>query len=79
MLITELSSSNGAGAFTIDSSIGAISVSSNLHDLAGRILHYQVRATDREGNGLSSTLHLSVRIYIKSNRPSNVVSNLIFK
>jgi len=62
MLITELSSSSGAGAFTIESSTGVVSVSSDLNNLAGRILHYQVRATDREGNGLSSTLHLAVRV-----------------
>lgn len=46
--------------FTINPSSGLVSVSSSLDRLSGRIQHYNVLATDRNGNGLSSTLHLSV-------------------
>lgn len=46
--------------FSIDPSSGSVSVSSAVDRLAGRILSYQIKATDRNGNGLSASLGLSV-------------------
>lgn len=44
----------------IEPRTGAISVATSLDEYAGRVLFYQVEATDRNGDGLSSYLRLSV-------------------
>lgn len=53
-------SRSGHTEFTIDPSSGIVSVTSRLDRLFGRIQHYQVKATDRNGKGMSSTMLLSV-------------------
>ena len=47
-------------AFTLDPINGSISVASAVDRMAGRILSFHVKATDRNGSGLSASLHLSV-------------------
>lgn len=49
-------------AFLVDPNSGVVSVASAVDRLVGRILSFQINATDRNGSGLSasSTLHLSV-------------------
>lgn len=49
-----------SSSFSIDATSGSVTVSSMVDRLAGRILSYQVKATDRNGSGLSASLHLSV-------------------
>lgn len=47
-------------AFAIDHFTGSVAVSASLEKLAGRLVHYRVTATDRNGAGLSTTLRLFV-------------------
>lgn len=46
--------------FSIEPRNGTISVASAIDRLTGRILSYYIKATDRNGTGLSTTLPLSV-------------------
>lgn len=52
-------------AFLMDPSSGVVSVASAVDRLVGRILSFQINATDRNGSGQSatSTLHLSVMTF----------------
>ncbi len=53
-------------AFVMDPNSGVVSVASSVDRLVGRILSFQVNATDRNGGGLSvsSALELSVSVVI---------------
>lgn len=55
-------------AFLMDPSSGVVSVASAVDRLVGRILSFQINATDRNGSGQSatSTLHLSLHILDRS-------------
>ena len=54
---------SGQKEFTIDSKTGVVSVADRLDRLNGRIQHYLVRATDRNGAGLTTTFQLSVKCF----------------